>query len=147
MSLAPVELPGSPSTTYEASSTSSPPSKPTVATALSLLQSLKPQIMEILGQEKLRVTLDRMDIMRSGRDDSENAHVMWVGPSLESPDARRLKRVCGAISYPVVMDDVLTSIPDMLQNAYLDAGLLVDARRPLKVNEDLFTYIVLTHYY
>jgi activating signal cointegrator complex subunit 1 len=70
------------------------PSK-TVTSAVALLQSLKPSISAILGQQKLRVALDRMDIMKPDRGDLEKAHVLWVGPALEGDDAKRLKDVCG----------------------------------------------------
>lgn len=51
--------------------------------------------MEILGQERLRVSLRCMDIMKPERQDLERAHVMWVGPSHDGEDAKQLKKVSG----------------------------------------------------
>ena len=77
----------------EASSSATHPR--TVEAALALLVQLRPQIMDILNGEELRVTLQRADIMRPERGDLERAHVMWVGPPLEGEDAARLKHVAG----------------------------------------------------
>ena len=73
-----------------------PPQRPrTVASAVTLLQELRPRILELLEEAQLDVSFDRMDIMRPDQGDLERAHVMWVGPSYDGDDARRLKRVAG----------------------------------------------------
>lgn len=73
---------------------STPPTE-TLSAAISLLQSLKPRVTEILGKKKLRVALNRMDIMKPSRGDLEQAQVLWVGPLLEDEDARRLHELAG----------------------------------------------------
>jgi activating signal cointegrator complex subunit 1 len=78
-----------------APSTSSQPRPKTLSSALSLLTDLKPRILDILGDQKLRVALNRMDIMKPERGDLDMAHVLWLGPLLEDEDGRRLKHVCG----------------------------------------------------
>jgi activating signal cointegrator complex subunit 1 len=67
----------------------------TVQTAIELLHQLRPQILEKLGGETLRVGLNSMDIMRPERGDLTKAHVMWAGPTYDNERAQRLKRVCG----------------------------------------------------
>lgn len=68
----------------------------TLEMAKNVLQELRPKILEILGGEKLVVRLDRMDILKPERGSRERANVMWIGPSLESESARKLRRVAGA---------------------------------------------------
>jgi hypothetical protein len=70
--------------------------------ALALLTSLKPRITHILAGEPLRVDLNSLDIMGN---DVHNAHVLWLGPTPASDDARRLRAVCGAYT------DTLTHSP------------------------------------
>lgn len=60
--------------------------------------------MELLGGERLRVGLERMDIMRPDRGDSSRAHVMYVGPMLDSEDAKRLKAVGSTYTTTVGMN-------------------------------------------
>jgi activating signal cointegrator complex subunit 1 len=67
----------------------------TLSSALTLLTALKPRIMAILGDHKLCVPLDRMDIMKPDRGDLDKAHVLWLGPSLESQHTSMLSEVCG----------------------------------------------------
>lgn len=67
----------------------------TVSDALSLLRSLKPQIMGLLRGHRLCVPLQRMHIMEPDGGDPDRAHVLWLGPSPDSPDAQRLQRVGG----------------------------------------------------
>ena len=74
--------------------------------ALDLLRSLKSRIMNILGNHRLRVSLDRMDVMKPGHGRPGDAHVLWLGPSLENDDGRRLKAVCG--------DNISLSVPRSL---------------------------------
>jgi len=94
------------------------PQSKTLSSALALLTALKPRIRTILGDHKLRVALDRMDIMKPDRGDLDRAHVMWLGPLLEGDDdARRLREVCALVN-----------------KEFVDAGLLVDERRPLKLH-------------
>ncbi|KAI9058861.1 hypothetical protein FKP32DRAFT_1581508, partial [Trametes sanguinea] len=103
-----------------ASSEAPAPERPrrTLEAAKQVLNELKPKIAETLGREKLRVKLDRMDIMKPERRDQERANVMWVGPSLDGESANRLK----------------TTIADMIVKAFTEAGLLVDEKRPLKAS-------------
>jgi len=56
--------------------------------------------------------------MKPAQGDLDQAHVMWLGPLLEGDDdARRLKEVCALVN-----------------KEFVDAGLLVDGRRPLKLH-------------
>jgi activating signal cointegrator complex subunit 1 len=112
-------------------STSQAPTK-TVSAAISLLQSLKPRITEILGNEKLRVALNRMDIMKPNRGDLEQAHVLWVGPHVENDDAKRLRDVAG-LYYYFLCQCVVDLRSEMIRKAFLDADLVVNEKRPLKV--------------
>ncbi|KAI8986312.1 kinase A anchor protein [Trametes punicea] len=89
----------------------------TLEAAQRVLEELRPKIVEMLGQERLRVTLDSMDIMKPERGDQERAHVMWVGPSLDGESGKKLKAVA-----------------DVIMKAFNDAGLLVDEKRPLKLH-------------
>jgi len=79
--------------------------------------ALKPRIMSILGTHKLRIALDNMDIMKPDRGDLDRAHVLWLGPGLEGEDAMRLSEVCALVN-----------------KAFIDAGLLVNEHRPLKLH-------------
>lgn len=67
----------------------------TVESALSLLNSLKPRIFDILAGQRLRVVLNRMDVMKPDRSDLNKAHVLWLGPSLEGENAQLLSDVSG----------------------------------------------------
>ncbi|PCH40591.1 hypothetical protein WOLCODRAFT_68100 [Wolfiporia cocos MD-104 SS10] len=97
---------------------SSPAARPrTLASAVALLQEVGLRIREILGREPLRVSLCQMDIMKPERRDPERAHVMWVGPSPDREDARRLKKVA-----------------ELINKTFRDAGLVVDENRPLKLH-------------
>jgi activating signal cointegrator complex subunit 1 len=70
------------------------PNQPnTLASALSLLTSLKPQIATILGEHKLRVPLHT--IGPRGPDQSR-IHSVWLGPRWEEEEGRRLYEVGGA---------------------------------------------------
>jgi len=57
--------------------------------------------------------------MTPDRGDLDRAHVVWLGPLLEEDDddARRLREVCALVN-----------------KEFMDAGLLVDERRPLKLH-------------
>jgi len=56
--------------------------------------------------------------MKPDRGDLDQAHVMWLGPLLEGDDDdRRLREVCALVN-----------------KEFVDAGLLVDERRPLKLH-------------
>lgn len=75
----------------------------TVQAAQELLNQLKPQIITTLAEDKLRVSLQRIDIMKPERRDPARAHVMWMGPSDGDTEAQaatteRLKAVCGELS-------------------------------------------------
>ena len=71
----------------------------TVASALSLLQSLQPAIAVLLqGRNSVKVRLDSLDILKPDRNRS-NAHVLFLGPStLDDDDGVRLQAVCSAYS-------------------------------------------------
>ncbi|KAI0073014.1 hypothetical protein K474DRAFT_1686391 [Panus rudis PR-1116 ss-1] len=96
----------------------------TLESAKALLDELKPRVMEILAGEKLRVGLKRVDIMRPDRGDLERAHVMWVGPSHEDEDAKRLKKVS-----------------NFLSEEFKKAGLIIDDKRPLKLHTTIVNTI------
>lgn len=53
----------------------------TLDAARGLLQEIKPKIAGLLCEEKLRVSLDSMDIMKPERGEQGRAHVMWIGPA------------------------------------------------------------------
>ncbi|EKM59199.1 uncharacterized protein PHACADRAFT_191520 [Phanerochaete carnosa HHB-10118-sp] len=89
----------------------------TVAAALALLRELRPRVQALLAGAPLRVALRHVDIMRPDRGDPERAHVMWAGPSLDSEDARHLKRVA-----------------EFVNGEFRKAGLVVNERRPLKLH-------------
>ncbi|KAI0927701.1 hypothetical protein AcW1_007127 [Taiwanofungus camphoratus] len=89
----------------------------TLSSAISLLQEIRPRIMEILGQERLRVSLRCMDIMKPERQDLERAHVMWVGPSHDGEDAKQLKKVS-----------------EFVNRTFKSAGFVVDEGRSLKLH-------------
>lgn len=71
------------------------PSHQTVASALALLESLRPRILALLEGQQLRVPLEQIDIMPPERGHPECAHVMFASPRYDSEDGKRLKRVCG----------------------------------------------------
>ncbi|KZT22875.1 hypothetical protein NEOLEDRAFT_1118987 [Neolentinus lepideus HHB14362 ss-1] len=95
---------------------SSAPGPKTIAAALALLAELRPRIFGILAGEKLRVELKAMDIMKPDKGDPERAHVMWVGPS-NNGSGTKLQEVCL-----------------LVQRAFVEAGLLIDQRRELKLH-------------
>jgi hypothetical protein len=67
----------------------------TLQSALDLLQSLRPQIMNLLAGKTLHVALNRMHIMNPRQGRLGDANVLWLGPAFEDDDARLLKAVCG----------------------------------------------------
>ena len=76
-------------------------SEPTVNQAISLLHSIRPQIVQLLRGESLRIPLSAMDIMKLERNDPSRAHVLFCGPSetdLKSPVGRLLISVAGSCS-------------------------------------------------
>lgn len=91
------------------------PSK-TLREALSLLLSLEPRIKELLSGSRLCVPLHRMNIMKPDGGNPDNAHVLWLGPSHDSEDARRLQR-----------------IGEMVNRTFREAGFISE-RRPLKLH-------------
>ncbi|KAG9308852.1 kinase A anchor protein [Chiua virens] len=66
-------------------------SNKTLSEALSLLSSLRPQILELLCGARLNVPLQIMNIMPPEDDDLDKAHVLWCGPSPDNEDAQRLR--------------------------------------------------------
>ncbi len=63
--------------------------------AKTLLREVRPRIMELLGEEALRVSLDCLDIMRPENGDRARAHVMWVGPAAGGASLKKLEEVAG----------------------------------------------------
>lgn len=68
----------------------------TLADAQALLWRLRPRIMELLNGHGLCIPLTEMNIMNPDRGNADNAHVLWLGPSMDTKDAQRLKSVSGA---------------------------------------------------
>ncbi|KAH9913462.1 kinase A anchor protein, partial [Epithele typhae] len=87
----------------------------TLAAAVALLQSVRPKILEVLRGKKLKVSLDRVDIMPPERGDQERAHVMWFGPA------------------DTAGGETFRAVANLVHKAFKDSGLLVDENRPLKV--------------
>ena len=67
----------------------------TLATAIALLNELRPRITAIIQGRPLTASLRLVDIMRPDNGDLERAHVMWAGPSYQDEEGIRLKRVAG----------------------------------------------------
>ncbi|TBU21693.1 hypothetical protein BD311DRAFT_677767 [Dichomitus squalens] len=88
----------------------------TLEAARGLLREVKPKIIEILGEEKLRVSLDSMYIMPPERGDQERAHVMWIGPA-DGDGVKKFKQVA-----------------HLVVKSFKQAGLLVAEDRPLKLH-------------
>lgn len=65
----------------------------TLASALSLLTSLKPQIATILGEHKLRVPLHTIG---SSGPDQPRQYSVWLGVRWDEEEGRRLYEVGGA---------------------------------------------------
>ncbi|KAF9237987.1 kinase A anchor protein [Melanogaster broomeanus] len=91
-------------------------SRKTLPEALSLLSSLRPLIMEMLCGNCLSVPLEVVNIMQPDGGDPDKAHVLWVGPSLETEEGQRLMKV-----------------GEMVNKAFMQAGFIID-RRPLKLH-------------
>ncbi|KAI6144636.1 kinase A anchor protein [Pisolithus tinctorius] len=104
------------SASANSSNESAPTTSKTLQDALSLLLSLKPRIMELLSGSRLCVPLHRMNIMEPDGGDPDNAHVLWLGPSHDGEDARRLQR-----------------IGDIVSTTFREAGFISE-RRPLKLH-------------
>ena len=85
---------GKESSTLSASATGDAPPL-TVKDAIALLRGLAPTIRELLGSKPFRIPLERMDIMKPDRGNPHKAHVLWVGPSMDSPEGIQLKKACG----------------------------------------------------
>ncbi|KAI0738791.1 kinase A anchor protein [Daedaleopsis nitida] len=96
----------------------------TIAAAARLLHDLCPRVHDLLRGEKLRVSLDAMDIMTPERGDDERAHVMWVGPGAGGAGIDKFKAVA-----------------HLVQKAFQDAGLLVDDKRPLKLHSTVLNTV------
>lgn len=88
----------------------------TLADAQALLWKLRTRVMELLDGHSLCIPLTEMSIMNPDRSDADNAHVLWLGPSLDTEDAQRLK-----------------SVSEFVNKAFSDAGFIQD-RRPLKLH-------------
>lgn len=107
----------------------------TLQSALSILTELRPRILDILGGQKLRVALNRMDIMQPERGDRDKAHVLWLGSRLDDEDGMRLKDVCSMFVFAesLFLFYLIDGCVALVNRTFLDAGLVVDERRPLKV--------------
>ncbi|KAG1842757.1 kinase A anchor protein [Suillus subalutaceus] len=88
----------------------------TLADAQALLRTLRARVMELLDGHSLCIPLTEMNIMNPDRGNADNAHVLWLGPSLNTEDAQRLK-----------------SVSEFVNKAFSDAGFIQD-RRPLKLH-------------
>ncbi|KAM5541288.1 hypothetical protein V8D89_005217 [Ganoderma adspersum] len=88
----------------------------TLDAAKKVLQEVRPKIMELLGEEAFRISLDSLDIMKPEGGDRARAHVMWVGPA----EGEGLKK--------------LEEVGKLVQSTFKTAGLLVDEDRPLKTH-------------
>jgi hypothetical protein len=64
----------------EASQSIQPNSRKTVAEAVSLLRSLKPDIAAMLNDQPLQLNLDEFAVMR--RSEAGEADVMYIGPAV-----------------------------------------------------------------
>ncbi|KAG2122443.1 kinase A anchor protein, partial [Suillus cothurnatus] len=91
-------------------------SRRTLADAQALLGTLKTRVMELLDGHSLCIPLTEMNIMNPDRGNADNAHVLWLGPSMDTEDAQRLK-----------------SVSEFVNKAFSDAGFIQD-RRPLKLH-------------
>ncbi|KII90527.1 hypothetical protein PLICRDRAFT_536428 [Plicaturopsis crispa FD-325 SS-3] len=107
-----MSLAASSKSTASSSAESQPAS--TLDAAISLLQALRPRIIDLLAASPLRVTLDRMSIMPPDRS---GAHVLWLAPNEDNEETRRLRAVA-----------------ELIQREFMRAGLAVDERRPLKLH-------------
>ena len=87
-----------PQATSHTSAESPPDSERTLIRASELLQTLRPTILAMLNGSPLNIGLERLDIMPPERGNPERAHVLWVGPDLESDDGKRLIAVCSECS-------------------------------------------------
>ena len=117
----------------------------TLEEAKQVLAELKPKIAAMLNGERLRVSLDAMDIMWPRWGNQEKAHVMWVGPSATEPTTERFMAVGSTLNATLVHWHAVADafVAEMIQKAFKDAGLLVDGDRQLKVGCDLLSYPVL----
>ncbi|KAG1844451.1 kinase A anchor protein [Suillus tomentosus] len=88
----------------------------TLEDAQALLCTLRTRVMELLNGHSLSIPLTEMNIMNPDRGNADNAHVLWLGPSLDTEDAQRLK-----------------SVSEFVNKAFSDAGFIQD-RRPLKLH-------------
>ncbi|THH07109.1 hypothetical protein EW145_g3612 [Phellinidium pouzarii] len=97
-----------------------PESPKTVSASVSLLQSLRPRILDVLGGATLYIPLTCIDIMKPERGDLAKAHVMFAGPpedDASSETVNTLRRVC-----------------ELVSREFIIAGLAVDQKRPLKLH-------------
>ena len=67
----------------------------TIAHAETVLAGLRPRVLKLLGGQKLRAGLEYMDILKPERGDPGSAHVLYVGPNLQTEDGRRLRLIGG----------------------------------------------------
>lgn len=90
---------------------SHPEATKSVESAVALLVSLRPQILEVIhassnsdpltatdSQRKLAVSLERLDVMPPEKNNPERTHILWVGPNPrpgKNQSDRILWDVCG----------------------------------------------------
>ncbi|KZT69482.1 hypothetical protein DAEQUDRAFT_726430 [Daedalea quercina L-15889] len=101
-----------------------PEQKPTLASAIAHLESLKPEILNLLAGHKLCVELSTIDIMRSGGASRKRANVVWVGPPHDGELGERLKTVA-----------------EFINESFKSAGFLLDDHRPLTLHCTLLNTI------
>ena len=73
----------------------------TLDAAKKVLREVRPKILELLGEEAFRISLDSLDIMKPEGGDRARAHVMWVGPA-EGEGLKKLEEVgstCWLVSF------------------------------------------------
>ena len=116
----------------EAAQETSAEEKPTLASAIAHLESLKPYIKDLLAGEKLQVELGAIDIMRNRAD---RANVMWVGPPKEGVLTERLRAVAGAslIHSETARHVLIQDNAEFVSESFKSAGLLVNEDRSLTV--------------
>ncbi|TDL19159.1 hypothetical protein BD410DRAFT_792407 [Rickenella mellea] len=101
----------------ETSSVAQDAQNATLQNAITLLECIRPRLMSLMENKPRRVSFQRLDIMSPNRGDLEKAHIMWIGPDVESEEGKRLQDFC-----------------ELIHKEFFQAGLVVDEQRPLKLH-------------
>ena len=106
----------------------------TLDAAKKVLREVQPKILELLGKEAFRISLDSLDIMKPEGGDRARAHVMWVGPA-EGEGLKKLEEVgsmCLLVSF-ARRATVLTvaRLERGAASAYLQSSSRARSRRPV----------------